>query len=92
LTDLDASSKKRTAESLVSASVSIGREARAEFTGGTIIDKKIRHTLHISIGNKTRPCHGASNASCHLGMIKDMRGGKIFVDRMVIMDGWIPAR
>ncbi len=74
------------------AELGIGCNPGAEFTGGSIIiDEKIYRTVHIAIGNNTGSYHGTNQASSHLDMIRDMRGGKLLIDGKVVMEDGEPA-
>ncbi|MGF3498894.1 MAG: aminopeptidase [Candidatus Methanosuratincola sp.] len=75
------------------AELGIGCNPGAEFTGGSIIiDEKIYRTVHIAIGNNTGSYHGTNQASSHLDMIKDMRGGQLFFDGKLVMENGEPVR
>ncbi|MEN3037186.1 MAG: aminopeptidase, partial [Candidatus Methanosuratincola petrocarbonis] len=75
------------------AELGIGCNPGAEFTGGSIIiDEKIYRTVHIAIGNNTGSYHGTNQASSHLDMIKDMRGGQLFFDGKLVMEDGEPVK
>ncbi|MGQ9759673.1 MAG: aminopeptidase [Candidatus Methanomethylicaceae archaeon] len=75
------------------AELGIGCNPGAEFTNGCIIvDEKIYKTIHIAVGNNTGSYHGTNKASAHLDMIKDMQGGQLYVDGILVMDRGVPAK
>jgi aminopeptidase len=67
------------------AELGIGTNPRAKFTGGmTIIDEKIKGTIHIAIG-KNKHFGGNNESTIHWDFFKNMRKGKMFVDGKLIM-------
>jgi len=67
------------------AELGIGTNPRAKFTGGmTIIDEKIKGTIHIAIG-KNRHFGGKNESTIHWDFFKNMRRGKMFVDGKLVM-------
>jgi aminopeptidase len=84
--------KANTGEKDRIAELGIGTNPGAEYTGGSIIvDEKIFGTIHIAIGNNRGSYHGRNKASSHLDMIKNMKGGQVFVDGKIIMEHGNPV-
>jgi len=84
--------KANTGEKDRIAELGIGTNPGAEYTGGSIIvDEKIFGTIHIAIGNNLGSYHGRNKASSHLDMIKNMKGGQVFVDGKLILNRGDPV-
>jgi aminopeptidase len=67
------------------AELGIGTNPKAKITGGmTIIDEKVRGTIHIAIGNN-RAFGGKNEATIHWDFFKDMRKGEIYADNTLLM-------
>jgi len=68
------------------AELGIGTNPKAKITGGmTIIDEKIKGTIHIAIG-KNKHFGGKSESTIHWDFFKNMKRGKMFVDGKLIMN------
>ncbi len=75
------------------AELGIGCNPCAEYTGGSIIvDEKVYRTIHIAVGSNTGSYHGRNKASSHLDMIKDMQGGRLYVDGKLVMERGKPTK
>lgn len=68
------------------AELGIGTNPKAKITGGTtIIDEKVKGTIHIAIGSNDH-FGGKNYATIHWDFFKDLRkNGQIFVDGKLIM-------
>jgi aminopeptidase len=76
------------------AEFGIGTNPAARYVGENIVDEKIFGSIHIAIGNNTGAYHGKNRASCHLDMIKIMKGkgGNVFADKKIIMKNGLPIK
>jgi aminopeptidase len=67
------------------AELGIGTNPNATFTGGmTIVDEKIRGTIHMAIG-WNKGFGGRNDSTIHWDFFKDMKTGKMFVDGKIFM-------
>lgn len=67
------------------AELGIGTNPNARPTGGmTIIDEKIKGTIHIAIG-MNKHFGGKNDSTIHWDMFKDMRKGEVLVDNKLVM-------
>ena len=68
------------------AELGIGTNPKAKITGGlTIVDEKVRGTIHIAIGSN-RSFGGRNEATIHWDFFKDMRKrSEIYADKKLIM-------
>lgn len=67
------------------AELGIGTNPKAKFTGGmTIIDEKIKGTIHIAIG-KNKHFRGKNESTIHWDFFKNMKIGRMLVDGKLIM-------
>lgn len=64
----------------------IGTSPRAKITGGmTIVDEKVRGTIHMAIGH-SKHFGGKNDSTIHWDFFKDMRHGKLYADKKLIID------
>jgi aminopeptidase len=64
----------------------IGTNPRAKITGGmTIVDEKVRGTIHMAIGDN-KLFGGKNESTIHWDFYKDMKNGKMFADKKLIID------
>jgi aminopeptidase len=67
------------------AEFAIGTNPKAKITGGmTIVDEKVRGTIHIAIGRNTH-FGGKNDSTIHWDFFKDMSKGRIEVDGKILM-------
>jgi aminopeptidase len=67
------------------AEFAIGTNPKAKITGGmTIVDEKVRGTIHIAIG-RNKHFGGKNDSTIHWDFFKDMSKGRIEADGKVIM-------
>ena len=67
------------------AELGIGTNPNAKPTGGmTIVDEKIKGTIHIAIGGN-KSFGGKNDSTIHWDFFKDMKKGKIYVDGKLFM-------
>lgn len=77
--------KNASGEKLRIAELGIGTNPSARFTGGmTIIDEKIRGTIHIAIG-QNKHFGGRNDATIHWDFFKGMKHGALEADGRFIM-------
>lgn len=64
----------------------IGTSPRAKITGGmTIVDEKVRGTIHMAIGHN-KHFGGRNDSTIHWDFFKDMKNGKLYADKKLIID------
>jgi len=64
----------------------IGTSPKAKITGGmTIVDEKVRGTIHMAIGD-SKHFGGKNESTIHWDFFKDMKNGKLFADKKLIID------
>ena len=67
------------------AELGIGTNPKAKFTRGlTIVDEKLRGTIHIAIGDNVM-FGGKNKSSMHWDFFKNMKRGKMYVDGKLFM-------
>ncbi|MFH1473767.1 MAG: aminopeptidase [Candidatus Aenigmatarchaeota archaeon] len=77
--------KNATGDKYRIAELGIGTNPNAKPTGGmTIVDEKIKGTIHIAIGDN-KGFGGKNDATMHWDFFKDMKNGKMFVDGKLFM-------
>jgi aminopeptidase len=77
--------RNATGEKFRIAELGIGTNPNAKPTGGmTIVDEKIRGTIHMAIG-MNKHFGGKNDATIHWDFFKDMKTGKMYADGKLIM-------
>lgn len=67
------------------AELGIGTNPNARFTGGmTIVDEKIRGTIHMAIGSN-KHFGGKGDSTIHWDFFKNMKKGEVLADGKIIM-------